>query len=112
MLFTCCFCFKQKTAYELRISDWRSDVCSSDLSSLEARDAATLARMVDQGERDIGLLLRGPAAALAGKGDLGPRSCGVEHARIDKRIIDDDVGAANRMENGRAPCRERVCQDV
>src|SRR3546814_10946381 len=27
----CSFFFKQKTAYELRISDWRSDVCSSDL---------------------------------------------------------------------------------
>src|SRR3546814_16499965 len=31
-----CFCFffffKQKTAYEMRISDWSSDVCSSDLS--------------------------------------------------------------------------------
>src|SRR3546814_5554529 len=24
-------CFKQKTAYEVRISDWSSDVCSSDL---------------------------------------------------------------------------------
>src|SRR3546814_8058312 len=39
MLFVCmssclmmCFCFfKQKTAYEMRISDWSSDVCSSDL---------------------------------------------------------------------------------
>src|SRR3546814_2793086 len=28
-----CFFFKQKTAYEMRISDWSSDVCSSDLSS-------------------------------------------------------------------------------
>src|SRR3546814_8692726 len=28
------FCFKQKTAYEMRISDWSSDVCSSDLTSL------------------------------------------------------------------------------
>src|SRR3546814_17741532 len=27
----CLFFFKQKTAYELRISDWSSDVCSSDL---------------------------------------------------------------------------------
>src|SRR3546814_2543842 len=27
------FFFKQKTAYEMRISDWSSDVCSSDLSS-------------------------------------------------------------------------------
>src|SRR3546814_10869061 len=30
------FFFKQKTAYELRISDWSSDVCSSDLEGLTA----------------------------------------------------------------------------
>src|SRR3546814_14874956 len=30
-LVTLFFCFKQKTAYEIRISDWSSDVCSSDL---------------------------------------------------------------------------------
>src|SRR3546814_1226771 len=29
--FTFCFFFKQKTSYEMRISDWSSDVCSSDL---------------------------------------------------------------------------------
>src|SRR3546814_7699676 len=29
----CFFFFKQKTAYEMRISDWSSDVCSSDLTS-------------------------------------------------------------------------------
>src|SRR3546814_4101004 len=29
----CVFFFKQKTAYEMRISDWSSDVCSSDLMS-------------------------------------------------------------------------------
>src|SRR3546814_4216481 len=28
------FFFKQKTAYEMRISDWSSDVCSSDLTAL------------------------------------------------------------------------------
>src|SRR3546814_6403025 len=28
------FFFKQKTAYEMRISDWSSDVCSSDLTEL------------------------------------------------------------------------------
>src|SRR3546814_10609991 len=27
-----CFFFKQKTAYDMRISDWSSDVCSSDLT--------------------------------------------------------------------------------
>src|SRR3546814_1400675 len=30
----CVFVFKQKTAYEMRISDWSSDVCSSDLLGL------------------------------------------------------------------------------
>src|SRR3546814_5877929 len=35
----CCFLFvKQKTAYEMRISDWSSDVCSSDLQSGQADD--------------------------------------------------------------------------
>src|SRR3546814_6257675 len=31
------FCFKQKTAYEMRISDWSSDVCASDLPSAAPR---------------------------------------------------------------------------
>src|SRR3546814_16301424 len=31
-IFSCFFFFKQKTAYEMRISDWSSDVCSSDLT--------------------------------------------------------------------------------
>src|SRR3546814_6207645 len=31
MIFAVFFFFKQKTAYEMRISDWSSDVCSSDL---------------------------------------------------------------------------------
>src|SRR3546814_2422263 len=33
----CFFFFKQKTAYEMRISDWSSDVCSSDLQHRRAR---------------------------------------------------------------------------
>src|SRR3546814_2177470 len=37
-----CFFFKQKTAYEWRISDWSSDVCSSDLT---AEKAALLRRL-------------------------------------------------------------------
>src|SRR3546814_2750437 len=32
-MFCFLFCFKQKTAYEMRISDWSSDVCSSDLAN-------------------------------------------------------------------------------
>src|SRR3546814_16484955 len=34
------FFFKQKTAYELRISDWSSDVCSSDLAAGSTCDVA------------------------------------------------------------------------
>src|SRR3546814_1939338 len=36
------FCFKRKTAYERRISDWSSDVCSSDLLALVPEDPADL----------------------------------------------------------------------
>src|SRR3546814_1023082 len=38
------FFFKQKTAYELRISDWSSDVCSSDLDR-----AGNAGRLYDEG---------------------------------------------------------------
>src|SRR3546814_14326145 len=43
----CFFFFKQKTAYEMRISDWSSDVCSSDL--LASRDRLRL----DQRTRQV-----------------------------------------------------------
>src|SRR3546814_2253830 len=44
MLWCCFFFVKQKTAYEMRISDWSSDVCSSDLNEAEEmiRTQATL----------------------------------------------------------------------
>src|SRR3546814_15245366 len=45
------FFFKQKTAYEMRISDWSSDVCSSDLLAVELErevrlDVAVLVALV------------------------------------------------------------------
>src|SRR3546814_2298732 len=44
------FFFKQKTAYEMRISDWSSDVCSSDLDYYDpAVKRARIARVVAQG---------------------------------------------------------------
>src|SRR3546814_10580687 len=36
VVYVCIFFFKQKTAYEMRISDWSSDVCSSDLFARNA----------------------------------------------------------------------------
>src|SRR3546814_8854938 len=45
VLLFCFFFFKQKTAYEMRISDWSSDVCSSDLimggQRLDGRSASS-----------------------------------------------------------------------
>src|SRR3546814_10864591 len=49
------FFFKQKTAYEMRISDWSSDVCSSDL----ARPAASISLA------DIIEAVEGPIAMTA-----------------------------------------------
>src|SRR3546814_772407 len=49
----CCLCFffvKQKTAYEMRISDWSSDVCSSDLDSARPGASTLLIRMTDPAE--------------------------------------------------------------
>src|SRR3546814_21126018 len=45
MVFVCMCCvffFKQKTAYEMRISDWSSDVCSSDLEARLERELAAV----------------------------------------------------------------------
>src|SRR3546814_7310708 len=44
-----CFFFKQKTAYEVRISDWSSDVCSSDLRLFVARLSQEDTVLDDQG---------------------------------------------------------------
>src|SRR3546814_14214654 len=48
VLLCSCFFFKQKTAYELRISDWSSDVCSSDLAVFDpyVKAANALPRVV------------------------------------------------------------------
>src|SRR3546814_3409216 len=52
------FFFKQKTAYEMRISDWSSDVCSSDL---DRRGASRLGRPLPRRGRN-----RSPARPAAG----------------------------------------------
>src|SRR3546814_1059185 len=63
-----CFFFKQKTAYEMRISDWSSDVCSSDLDVITARLLATYrdhgGNLVAIGD-DIVLQREGVFAAIA-----------------------------------------------
>src|SRR3546814_1376133 len=52
VFYVCFFFFKQKTAYEMRISDWSSDVCSSDLPT--AADALCARADGGRGESDAG----------------------------------------------------------
>src|SRR3546814_8254244 len=56
----CFFFFKQKTAYEMRISDWSSDVCSSDLvlatEISKTSVNAALANIADNGIDNIELV--------------------------------------------------------
>src|SRR3546814_2157383 len=94
------FFFKQKTAYEMRISDWSSDVCSSDLDGASVHDASAISP--DHAVTTEPLLLRGievlrgPSALLYGGSAIGGAI----------NLLDDKV------QIGRASCRERVCQYV
>src|SRR3546814_12009585 len=45
----CILFFKQKTAYEMRISDWSSDVCSSDLTARSRRASRLRSMRTDMG---------------------------------------------------------------
>src|SRR3546814_6401499 len=98
------FFFKQKTAYEMRISDWSSDVCSSDLHfAMALIERLAVIRVHAQP------YFRASAAAHLR-----------EPVRIRERLSReaDDVGLARdqhglrllEVEIGRASCRERVCQ--
>src|SRR3546814_6427894 len=84
------FFFKQKTAYEMRISDWSSDVCSSDLIPAQVPTHGGESVEPEQGR---------PFAE--------PRGLR-RHARGDRPPRRD----ALRGEIGRVSCRERVCQYV
>src|SRR3546814_14611429 len=59
------FFFKQKTAYEMRISDWSSDVCSSDLTPIVAH-AVTNDRMPFTHQDAVALLQQEPGHVMEG----------------------------------------------
>src|SRR3546814_4301984 len=59
------FFFKQKTAYELRISDWSSDVCSSDLGAGDAQRDVMRGVLVFGTDDDRGIAAERRRARLA-----------------------------------------------
>src|SRR3546814_8061317 len=100
------FFFKQKTAYELRISDWSSDVCSSDLLVLgPAGTGKSLLALTFV----TAAVARGEKAAMfvfdEEMGLLFNRALGLG---IDMRAMAD----SGDLKIGRASCRERGCQYV
>src|SRR3546814_9116462 len=64
-MFVLFFFLKQKTAYEMRISDWSSDVCSSDLHGVRRRRNAMIDKSISQ-RFAAGQPAAGPADAKGG----------------------------------------------
>src|SRR3546814_10367438 len=95
------FCLKQKTAYESRISDWSSDVCSSDLIALHQRTEG--ARQLGADLAEPGLDISddfGAALIIVGKfifGVLGERVHPVADRtlRITQLLEDREIGRAH-----------------
>src|SRR3546814_7445628 len=102
MLFVCgsyfLFFFQQQTSYELRISDWSSDVCSSDLVFMALMDPYGLTLFsvevwgIVLGVSSVGFILGGALVAKFGLGKNPVRTL--------------------LWEIGRAACREGVCRYV
>src|SRR3546814_1082453 len=96
------FFFKQKTAYEMRISDWSSDVCSSDLiQSLRDRFGITILLV----EQMVTLTL-----------EISDRAYVIERGKIvlsgQAQELLHSPAVKESYQIGRASCRERVCQYV
>src|SRR3546814_8551659 len=100
MMITIClyfflFFFKQKTAYEMRISDWSSDVCSSDLlTDLNGQHGLL---------KELGIGQAGLLDLISGTARL---KMAVRGWVAELHLV-EQLG-----EIGRASCSERVCQYV
>src|SRR3546814_16960202 len=126
------FFFKQKTAYEMRISDWSSDVCSSDLLLAGGIDVGDDHRvgLVEAGAELLEEVVQARVAMRLHHGDNAAAAglaCGGQHSGDFHRLVAVvvDAGAtaglagtgeaaltAAAVEIGRASCRERVSPDV
>src|SRR3546814_15666894 len=82
----------------MRISDWSSDVCSSDLTPAGRDPEPVLHRDGDEGD----ILDAGGQMAVGRAGEYGSDHFSCAHAALP----------SSGREIGRASCRERVCQYV
>src|SRR3546814_6671151 len=113
------FFFKQKTAYEMRISDWSSDVCSSDLLALLPQRRALIGPASRQQQRPPRALPE-PAREHRGGGQLADDQL-LDLVRVDQQVVIgqlvDRFGQADRSEERRVgtecvgTCRSRWAPD-
>src|SRR3546814_14337392 len=97
----------------MRISDWSSDVCSSDLARIDLEtERAIDAEVVPVGDKDEGTPVRGRAEAGDDGDPIGGDLKPVEALEVggvaELRAILESGRAAEEI--GRASSRERVCQ--
>src|SRR3546814_11947075 len=126
------FFFKQKTAYEVRISDWSSDVCSSDLKADGLRLSTGVAGSCESKEMTIAspplvkqrrsrdpeltqnLILKAATDAFAMHGFEGAKLPKIAaSAGVSKPLLVHYFNSKRPLwEIGRESCRDRVGQDV
>src|SRR3546814_5791453 len=111
MSFLCFFFFKRMTAYDIRISDWSSDVCPSDLLLLLREAVVLLTQRIGGKARAVGFVGGQALDAVDAVGGGG--------GALVRREVADETGAAAwnglapvARKIGKASCRERVCQYV
>src|SRR3546814_7991985 len=85
----CCFFFffKQKTAYEMRISDWSSDVCSSDLGARRARRSLLPASGCEHGSVQADGSGQDGAGALSWERESCAETGRSEERRVGKECV-------------------------
>src|SRR3546814_1283034 len=93
-------CFKQKTSYERRISDWSSDVCASDLRPVARSKGSTF-------HAQLFLAVAAPFQRIRPN---HPTALDKFPAATQRRGPPKSFHGG--LQIGRAPCRERVCQYV
>src|SRR3546814_1535293 len=82
------FVFKQKTAYEMRISDWSSDVCSSDLGAGEDM-GADLGALLENADGDLLAAFRRKLAQPDGRRQTGRTGTDDDHVVLHRFAFHD-----------------------